>query len=156
MTTIELFTPERIEADLAGALRARRLPDHFLYAGEVGAASWIDLDGSSAFGVASTLTELLRASVADLTAPLPADVNVAGIGIGSGEKERLVLEALIARGGHPAYVPVDVSDGLVRRAVGAVADLDLASCTGVTARLEEKARELKRGAVRGAGAPRAE
>jgi len=136
METIELLTPERIEADLARNLRAHRLPDLFLYVGDHGAEAWVGLDRSSTFGVASSLEALLRAELDAVIGKLPQGVSLAGIGPGSGDKERLLLGALHARGDRPAYFPVDVSPALVAMALDQVADLDL-SATGAVAGLEQ-------------------
>jgi len=135
MDIVELVTPAELEAAMRDHLARRRLPDEFLYLGPEGAGQWLDLDESAAFGVASDLTDLLRASVADIAAEVPEDVTVVGLGVGGGRKERILLEALPPRPGR-RYLAVDVSRPLVETALDAVADLPVDAC-GATARIDD-------------------
>lgn len=125
MDISHLISPQRIEADLAQNLRSGLLPDRFLYVGTYGAASWVDLDRSRSFQVASSLHNLLAEELENILGCLPVYTNLAGIGVGSGEKERLILQGLLEQQAWPAYFPTDISPELVRMAMCAVADLPI-------------------------------
>jgi uncharacterized SAM-dependent methyltransferase len=119
----ELVSAEALERELAECLRRSELPDHFLYLGEAGVAGWLELAESAEFDIAARLEDLLRESVAELADELPACCDVVSVGVGSGRKERLILEALRARGGRPRYFPIDISAPLVDMAAAEVAHL---------------------------------
>jgi len=57
--------------------------------------------------------------------------------VGRGEKERMLLEALVEQGA-PSYFPVDISSQMVDEALNTVADIDV-NKTGVVAFMEDLA-----------------
>jgi len=138
VTMIDLVGADDLEASLRNHLARREMPDLFLYLGAEGAGQWLDLDESDSFGVASDLTDLLRASAPAVASHLPVGVSVVGLGVGGGRKERILLEALPSNGPR-RYVAADVSPALVEAALGAVADLPV-EAIGATARVEDLAR----------------
>ncbi|MBE0537379.1 MAG: L-histidine N(alpha)-methyltransferase [Phycisphaerae bacterium] len=135
MEKIELVTDEALEADLARCLSRRRLPDCFLYTGAGGAEKWLTLDGSATFPIAARLTELLAASLGDLQKHWGPRHNLVSVGIGSGQKERLILQEM-SRESRRCYWCVDVSGALVDIALTAVADLEV-DAIGVVAYMED-------------------
>lgn len=135
MDKVELVSRKQLEEELAASLAAGHLPDHFLYLGDSGADNWLALAGSDDYDVSARLEELLRASLPHLAARLPASPDVVSLGAGSGRKERLLLEALMRRGGRPNYFPLDISTRLVDLALEAVEDLDPEGC-GLVAKLD--------------------
>lgn len=136
---IELLTPEDLTAQLAAAVRSRRLPDHFLYVGRTGATNWLDLSRSDDFPIAARLTDLLRRSLDDVARSAPAGSTLIGIGVGDGSKERMVLDALVPRGLVDRYIAIDISSGLVDEAVRNASGAG-AETTGVVALCEDLAR----------------
>lgn len=132
---IELLSGEYLEEQLCRHLEHRYLPDYLLYLGEWGAGNWLELDRSPQFRVAADLTDLLREHAASVVERFPAGASLVSIGTGSGEKERLVLEAMCGRD-RPRYVCVDVSRRLVETALRTVDDLPIEKM-GVVAFFED-------------------
>lgn len=137
MNKIELITRDDLEVRLRECLEQRQLPDYFLYLGDSGVRNWLTLSSSEQFTVASRLTDLLRQSIPSIARHLSGRFNLVSIGVGSGEKERILLEALIQRGA-PAYYPVDISSQMVDEALKTVADINVDK-TGMVALLEDLA-----------------
>lgn len=123
MKRIEFLREDDLEARLEASLRRRQLPDYFLYVGAQGADNWLSLEESSDFPIASRLTRLLGRSLTAILRRLPNECTLAGLGIGDGRKERLLLEAL-AQHGRPSYVAIDVSGALIDQAFKNVAHVD--------------------------------
>jgi len=139
-TITDLLDAGDLEVSLRDHLLRRYLPDVFLYLGREGADHWLDLDGSAGFGVASSLTDLLRAEAPAVASHVPGGTGLVSLGVGGGRKERLLLETLPGNGHGPRrYLATDVSRPLVESALAAVADLPLVAC-GATARLEDLVR----------------
>ena len=137
MKKIELVTRDDLEARLRECLDQRCMPDYFLYLDESGVSNWLTLNGSEGFPVASRLTELLRQSLPSIARHLSGGFDLVSIGVGSGEKERMLLEVLAQRG-VPSYYPVDISSQMVDEALKTVADIDVKK-TGLVALLEDLA-----------------
>ena len=124
MTKTRLRTPHEIEKRLRQNLQRRKLPDCFLYVGDSGAQNWLDLEQSADFTVASRLTELLSENVETIAGALPEPCDLVSIGVGDGQKERILLESLLPEW-NGCYVPVDVSSELVDAALETVSNLDV-------------------------------
>lgn len=135
MNKIEMVTPADLQARLAGCLRQRRMPDHFLYVGEDGTENWLALERSPQFPVASRLTELLRQSAQAIAGCVPPNVSLVSIGVGDGGKERILLAAMLPRG-VARYCAVDISSAMVDVALETVAELAVER-TGIVAFLED-------------------
>ena len=135
MKKIELVTTVDLEARLRPCLERRYMPDCFLYLGPAGVASWLELSNSQEFPVATRLTHLLRYSIPFLVQHVAAWSDVVSVGVGSGEKERLLLEALGDKCIN-AYYAVDISSDMVEKALDTVAHLDVDKA-GVVAFLED-------------------
>jgi uncharacterized SAM-dependent methyltransferase len=138
MTIIELLDEDSLETSLRAYLARREMPDEFLYLGPEGAGHWLDLDDSASFDVASDLTDLLRAEARALAAHVPPGASVVSLGVGRGDKERILLEALPAEPRRP-YLAADVSRSLVEAALETVADLPVRA-VGATARIDDLSR----------------
>jgi hypothetical protein len=138
MTIIDLLDEGSLEASLRAYLARREMPDEFLYLGPEGAGHWLDLDDSASFDVASDLTDLLRDHASAVASHVPAGASVVSLGVGRGDKERILLEALPADPGRP-YLAADVSRPLVEAALETVSDLPVRA-TGARARIEDLAR----------------
>jgi len=119
---IELFNNEVLEEKLFQNLMDHRLPDSFLYLGSQGAKNWMILSRSAGFTIAEDLFGLIEENVKEISELIPSGTNVAGIGVGSGEKERILLKELLSKG-RPVYFPVDVSSSLLNKALENVKDL---------------------------------
>ena len=137
MKKIELITRDDLEARLQECLEQRQMPDYFLYLGDPGVRNWLTLSGSGEFPVASRLTDLLRQSLPSIARHLSGVFDLVSLGVGSGEKERMLLEALVQRG-VPSYYPVDISSQMVDEALNTVADIDVDK-TGLVAFMEDLA-----------------
>ena len=131
----EFYTSQDLEDSLYRHLQRRQLPDCFLYTGQSGAQTWLDLEQSEDFPVASSLTNLLSHHVDSIAAEMPTGCDVVSIGVGAGSKERLLLEALLPDF-EARYIAVDVSSELVDRALETVDDLDV-DARGVVAFFED-------------------
>jgi len=114
------------------------MPDPFLYVGEFGARNWLNLDSSEDFPVATRLQDLLEESIPELVKQIPGSPDVVSLGVGSGEKERLILKALM-QSGSPRYVAVDISASMVDEALKTAEDLPI-SKSGVVAFVEDLPR----------------
>lgn len=134
MEKIELVTPEQLEVELARCLASGRFPDCFLYLG-IGAKNWLSLDSSRDFPIAADLKKLLSDSREKLMKHIYRYHNLMSIGVGSGQKERILL-AEMTRHRQVRYWCVDISRELVEKAMAAVADLDIQTI-GVVAYLED-------------------
>lgn len=120
------------EERLYESLKKYELPDYLLYTGAGGANNWLKLDGSGTFPVARQLKIMLEKNVASIVRFIPACMSLVSVGVGSGEKERILLEELIKknRAEKPAlekisihYYPVDINSQLVDIALEKVKDL---------------------------------
>ncbi len=113
------------------------MPDYFLYLGSSGVNNWLALSESDEFPITARLTELLRQSLPSLTMYLRGRFSLVSIGVGSGEKERMLLEALVPRS-TPTYYAVDISREMVDQALNRVADINVEKI-GLVALLEDLA-----------------
>lgn len=138
MKKIELVRKDELEARLRACLEQRQMPDYFLYLGDSGVKSWLTLSSSPEFPIASRLTELLRQSLPSIANHLAGRFDVVSIGVGSGEKELILLEALESRC-NTKYYAVDVSSEMVDEALNTVADMNIAK-VGLVALFEDLAR----------------
>jgi len=132
---IELITRDNLETKFKECLEQRQMPDYFLYLDSSGVKNWLDLDSSEGFPIASRLTDLLRQSLPSITKHFPRRLDLVSIGVGNGEKERMLLEALIPRC-QLHYCAVDISSQMVDEALNTVADIDMEK-TGIVAFLED-------------------
>ena len=122
MRKIELIKEEELEERFYNSLKEHKLPDYFLYLGAPGVKNWVTLDRSEKFTVAAQLTELLRESMPFIGRLIPPGMNVVSLGVGSGEKERIILDEL-SRRSDPFYFPVDISSQMVDIALETVRDI---------------------------------
>ncbi|AKB19287.1 L-histidine N(alpha)-methyltransferase [Methanosarcina sp. WWM596] len=120
------------EERLYESLKKYELPDYLLYTGAGGAKNWLKLDGSGTFPVARQLKKMLEENVASIVRFIPACMSLVSVGVGDGEKERILLEELIKknRAEKPAsekisirYYPADINSQLVDIALKKVKDL---------------------------------
>lgn len=124
MNKIELVSKEELETRLKASLEQRHMPDYFLYLGDSGVKNWLTLSSSQEFPIARRLTELLRQSLAAIARHLSGRFNMVSIGVGKGEKERMLLEALTPR--CPlTYYAVDISSEMVDEALNTVANIEV-------------------------------
>ncbi|WP_440945739.1 L-histidine N(alpha)-methyltransferase [Methanosarcina sp. T3] len=120
------------EEKLYESLKKYELPDYLLYTGAGGANNWLKLDGSRTFPVARQLKIMLEENVASIVRFIPACMSLVSVGVGSGEKERILLEELIKKNRNEKpesekvsirYYPVDINSQLVDLALEKVKDL---------------------------------
>jgi uncharacterized SAM-dependent methyltransferase len=128
-------TESLLEKKLQESLEKGMLPDWALYIKNAGAQSWLALDRSDDFPIASDLTALLAKSIPSLVSLLHPGSALVSIGPGSGGKERLLLEA----GGSEkfrAYYAVDISRELLEIALNNAADIPI-EAAGIVAFFED-------------------
>ena len=138
MKKIELLTRKELEMQFCEYLIRREMPDEFLYLGDTGSKNWLALDESAEFTVAKSLTDLLQQSIDTIASHISSKFDVVSIGVGSGQKERIILETLIRRGLSPGYYPVDVGSELVDAALSTVTDMDIEK-VGIVGNLKQLA-----------------
>jgi uncharacterized SAM-dependent methyltransferase len=107
----ELIGEDDIEKRLAESLRTGSLPDCFLYTGD-GAQNWLRLDASDEFPTARRLTELFLGRINALIPFIPPESNLLSIGVGSGEKEMILLRHM-ASSASVRFYAADISRPLV-------------------------------------------
>jgi len=135
---IELLTKKELERQFCECLIRREMPDEFLYLGDTGSKNWLALDESAEFTVATSLTDLLRQSIDAIASHISSKFDVVSIGVGSGQKEQILVETLIRQGLSPKYYPVDVSSELVDVALSRVIDMDVEK-VGIVGNLKQLA-----------------
>ena len=142
---IKTTSEEDIEKKLYESLKKHELPDYLLYTGTGGAKNWLKLDESETFPVARQLKVLLEKNIASIVRFIPTGMSLVSVGVGSGDKERVLLEELIKKNlaEKPAsgkvsmrYYPIDISSQLVDVALEKVRDLPLEK-RGVVGFIEE-------------------
>jgi len=121
-----------MEDRLCECLKKCELPDYLLYTGTGGAKNWLKLDESETFPVARKLRLILEKNIASIVRFVPAGMSLVSVGVGSGEKEKILLEELIRKNlaENPVsgklsirYYPVDISSQLVDAALKKVRNL---------------------------------
>lgn len=132
---IELVSPQETEKDLYGFLKYRCLPDQFLYMDNKGALNWIKLNRSNKFNISTGLYKLLKNNIDKLAPDINEVKNLAAIGVGSGEKERLILNKTKKKG-PVNYFPIDVSMELVKKAMDTAKNVN-GNKIGIKSRIEE-------------------
>lgn len=140
-TIKEMVTQDQIDARLAESLREGALPDCFLYTA-AGARNWLRLDASPEFPVARGLTTLLRDSINALVPLIPPVPSFLSMGVGAGDKEKILLKALLQKG-SPRFYAVDISRPLLETALENFR-LDDLPAVGIVAFLEDLALLLRR------------
>ncbi len=142
---IKITSEEDIEKRLFESFKKHELPDYFLYTGTGGAKNWLKLDGSETFPVARQLKVLLKKNIASIVRFIPTGMSLVSVGVGNGDKERILLEELINKNlaEKPAsgrvsirYYPIDISSQLVDIALEKVSDLHVVK-KGIVGFIEE-------------------
>jgi uncharacterized SAM-dependent methyltransferase len=142
---IKITSEEDIEKRLFESLKQHELPDYLLYTGRGGAKNWLKLDGAETFPVARQLKVLLEKNIASIVRFIPTGMSLISVGVGSGDKERILLEELINKNlaEKPAsgkvsirYYPIDISSQFVDIALEKVSDLPVEK-QGIVGFIEE-------------------
>jgi uncharacterized SAM-dependent methyltransferase len=144
---IKIIREEDIEKKLHESLKKHELPDYLLYAGTYGAKNWLKLAGSEAFPVARQLKALLEKNIASIVRFIPTGMSLVSVGVGSGDKEKILLEEMVNKNlteetasGRVSirYYPIDISSQLVDIALEKVRDLHVEK-KGIVGCIEEAA-----------------
>jgi uncharacterized SAM-dependent methyltransferase len=133
---IKLITKDKFEQQLYNNLKKHQLPDYLLYINYDNTASWLNLDKSKDFPIASNLTTMLTKNIQDILKVTGQISGLASIGVGSGEKERIILQELCKKGLHLHYCAIDVNPKMTSEAIRKVSYLELDSI-GVIGMIEE-------------------
>jgi uncharacterized SAM-dependent methyltransferase len=129
---IKIIREEDLEKRLYESLKRHEIPDYLLYTGVEGAQNWLKLDRSETFPVARQLKVLLEKNIASIVRFIPPGMSLVSVGVGNGDKERLLLEELIKKNlseksasGKVAmrYYPIDINSHFVDLALEKVRDL---------------------------------
>ena len=124
MRKVELVTRDELEDSFRDCLVRHEMPDCFLYLDQSGVSNWLSLSESEDFPIASRLTELLKRNVPSIARRLPNRFDLVSIGVGGGQKESMLLEALVP-GKSITYYPVDISTQMVDEALKAAAHINV-------------------------------
>lgn len=111
-----------------GQAGQKELPSKYLY-DEVGSALFDAICILPEYGLTRAEVRILQRHAGDIIARLPSPVIVAELGSGSGEKTRLLLEAL----GHRQrvnYYPIDISSRALNRCRQEIGELQMVSLLG--------------------------
>ncbi|MFY1112801.1 MAG: L-histidine N(alpha)-methyltransferase [Methanosarcinaceae archaeon] len=140
-TKVVMIDEEGLEEKLYESLKKYELPDYFLYTGSGGARNWLNLDESKTFPIARKLKNLLEENLISIVKFIPTGMNFVSIGVGSGEKERIILNEMIKKNEEEAknkseeevfgsgkkrqlhYYPIDINSRMVDIALEKVQDL---------------------------------
>jgi uncharacterized SAM-dependent methyltransferase len=142
---IKIVSEEVIEKKLHQSLKKLELPDYLLYAGTYGAKNWLKLAGSEAFPVARQLEVLLEENIALIVRFIPTGMSLVSVGVGSGDKEKILLEEMVNKNLNEKtayesvsirYYPIDISSQLVDIALEKVRDLHVEK-KGIVGCIEE-------------------
>lgn len=142
---IKITSEEEIEKKLCESLKKHELPDYLLYTGTYGAQNWLKLNESETFPVARQLKVLLEKNIASIVRFVPTGMSLVSVGVGSGDKEKILLEELIKKNitENPTYdsvsiryYPVDISNQFVDIALEKVSGLTVEK-QGIVGFIEE-------------------
>jgi uncharacterized SAM-dependent methyltransferase len=118
-----LLTEAEIAEEFAESFEARDLPEKFFYWGNSSVKAWKALAARSEEQLRDTWEGLAK-KAPDLTKAFGKKVPVISFGAGDGQKDRLLIKALVAAGREVKYFPVDASQTLLEMACGAAEDDD--------------------------------
>lgn len=135
MKKIKLLTREDLIKQLYENLKQLRLPDYLLYMDYWGAENWLTLDKSKKFSVARQLTKLIKKNIHSIDQLLPRNINIVSIGVGSGEKDHIILKELI-RKKTIKYYPIDINEHFVDMALIGIEKLPIKK-TGIIGSIED-------------------
>jgi dimethylhistidine N-methyltransferase len=115
MTLAQTATaPDLLEAVIAGlSAQPKSLPCRFFYDRQ-GSILFEEICELPEYYVTRTEDEILRCSAAGLAARIPAEVELVELGSGSSRKTRRLIEALLSRQRALRYVPIDISEAMLR------------------------------------------
>lgn len=142
---IKITSEEEIEKKLCESLKKHELPDYLLYTGTYGAQNWLKLNESETFPVARQLKVLLEKNIASIVRFVPTGMSLVSVGVGSGDKEKILLEELIKKNitENPTsdsvsirYYPIDISNQFVDIALEKVSGLTVEK-QGIVGFIEE-------------------
>src|ERR1700739_1398447 len=106
----------------------KELPSKYLY-DEVGSALFDVICVLPEYGLSRAAKRILSRHAGDVVDRLPSPVIVAELGSGSGQKTRLLLEAL-ARKQRVNYYPIDISGSALFRCQQELGQMDMVSIVG--------------------------
>ena len=113
------LTEDELARDFVAAVSARQIPEKFFYWFPLSVRAWLALCGEGAYRNFSRSHQVITEHASDVASLVsPGEVEVVSLGAGQGDKDRVIVRALIARGAAARYRPVDASLGLLEIAVG--------------------------------------
>lgn len=114
-----LLTENALADDFVSSFAARRLDEKFFYWFPLSVRAWLALCSDGAYRNFVRSRSLIARSANDLASALQSgSLEVVSLGSGQGDKDLLVLEALVRQGRRVRYVPVDASQALLEMACG--------------------------------------
>ena len=135
MKKIKLLTKADLVRQLYENLKQLRLPDYLLYMDHWGAENWLALDKSKKFSVTSQLTKLTQENIGSIAQFLPRDINIVSIGVGSGEKDHILLKELVPKK-NIKYYPIDINEYFVDMTLQGIEKLPIEK-TGIVGSIED-------------------
>jgi L-histidine Nalpha-methyltransferase len=130
-TTVSTHVPTEFASDVViglSQLGQKELPSKYLY-DEVGSALFDVICVLPEYGLSRAGRRILSRHAGDIVDRLPGPVIVAELGSGSGQKTRLLLEAL-ARKQRVNYYPIDISGSALSRCQQELGQIDRVSIVG--------------------------
>jgi uncharacterized SAM-dependent methyltransferase len=124
MEKTELIKDKDLKKLLYTSLKERKLPDFLLYIGQNGAENWINLVKSTNFSYAKQQKQKLQKNIPNILKSIPYKINIVSIGVGTGEKESIIIQELVKKSSLK-YYPIDMNSNFVDLALKKVDDLSI-------------------------------
>lgn len=124
MEKTELIKEKDLKKILYKNLKERKLPDFLLYTGYNGAENWINLIKSINFSNAKQQIHQLQKNIPNILKSIPYKINIVSIGVGTGEKESIIINELVKKSSLK-YYPIDITSHFVDLALKKVENLSI-------------------------------
>jgi len=112
-----LLTENELADEFVAAFQARRFAEKFFYWFPLSVRAWLALCSDGAYRNYVRSRSLIAQSADDLARTVsPGPLEVLSLGSGQGDKDLLLMNALLQRGVRVSYVPVDTSQALLELA----------------------------------------
>jgi uncharacterized SAM-dependent methyltransferase len=117
LSTLTLLTETDIADDFVTSFHERRLSEKFFYWFPLSVRAWLALCSDGEYRNYVRSRSLVATSAAELSSVVPPGLRVVvSLGSGQGDKDAILLSALVDRGIECAYMPVDASQALLELA----------------------------------------
>ena len=111
-----LLTENELAAQFLQSFAARSLPEKFFYWFPLSVRAWLDLCSDGAYRNFQRSYGLIAEYAHEIVSRLPESVEIFSLGCGQGNKDALLLQAILESGKQAQYLPVDSSQALLEMA----------------------------------------